>query len=218
MDVVASDRKLNCSPAYLRPGFAFGGSCLPKDLRALMHLSRRSDLKLPLLESVLESNERHLQRGIDLVLKTRKRRIGVLGLAFKSGTDDLRESPLVRLVESLIGKGLEVRVHDRNVSIARLVGANRRYIEKEIPHIAEILASDPDDLVRWADVLVIGNGGEEHLEAARRFARAGGARGNGRTPGERIVVDLVRPEWGEAEGAASKGRVSSAEGYRGLCW
>lgn len=212
MDVIASDRKLNASPAYLRPGYAFGGSCLPKDLRALLHLSRRADLSLPLLESVLESNERQLRRGIDLVLKTRQRKIGVLGLAFKSGTDDLRESPLVRLVEALLGKGLDVKVFDRNVSVARLVGANRRYIEKEIPHIAEILEPSPDALVKWADVLVIGNGGEEHLEAARRFARAAG----GGAKRERAIVDLVRADWGVAAG--EPGRLSGADGYRGLCW
>jgi len=214
MDAVASDRKLNLSPAYLRPGYAFGGSCLPKDLRALLHFSRRNDLDVPLLRSVLESNEIHLRRGIDLVLRTKLRKVGVLGLAFKPGTDDLRESPLVRLVEALLGKGLDVRVHDRNVSIARLVGANRRYIEKEVPHIAQILEADPDSLVRWADLLVVGSGTKEHLAAARRFEEM--SRSEQR---ERAIVDLVRAEW-KASGGGGRPRRTEGEKSlrRGLAW
>src|SRR3989475_12797070 len=132
MRIFLMDRKLNVSEAYLRPGFAFGGSCLPKDLRALTYAARRADLPVPLLAAILPSNEAQIRRAIDAILAERRRRIGVVGLSFKPGTDDLRESPMVTLVETLIGKGCDVRVLDRNVAIARLVGANRRYIEEEI--------------------------------------------------------------------------------------
>src|SRR2546428_804294 len=133
MRVFLMDRKLNVSDAYLRPGFAFGGSCLPKDLRALLHAARVADVALPVLSSILPSNEAQVRRGVEAVLATRRPRIGVVGLAFKAGTDDLRESPLVTLVETLIGKGCDVRILDRNVAMARLLGANRRDIQEEIP-------------------------------------------------------------------------------------
>ena len=175
-----TDRKLNISEAYLRPGFAFGGSCLPKDLRALMHAARRSDVDLPLLGAINPSNEHQIRRGVDAVLSTRRKRIGVVGLAFKSGTDDLRESPMVALVETLIGKGLSVRIFDPNVQLAALVGANRQYIEKEIPHISSLMCDDVDALVEHAEVLVIGSSGRE---AARALATA--------RP-EQIIVDLTR--------------------------
>ncbi len=161
MRIFRMDRKLNVSEAYLRPGFAFGGSCLPKDVRALLHAARAADVDGPLLASILPSNASQIRRGVEAVLETRRRRIGVVGLAFKQGTDDLRESPMVTLVETLIGKGLDVRILDRNVSIARLVGANRRYIEEEIPHIASLMCRGADELLRHAEVLVIGTAGEE---------------------------------------------------------
>jgi GDP-mannose 6-dehydrogenase len=166
MRVFLMDRKLNVSEAYLRPGFAFGGSCLPKDLRALLYAARAADLPLPLLSSVLPSNEGQLARAVNAVLETRKRRVGIVGLAFKPGTDDLRESPMVRLVEALIGKGCDVRIIDRNVSIARLAGANRRYIEEEIPHVASLMCESLDTVVAHADVLVLGNAGEDAAQAA----------------------------------------------------
>lgn len=174
------DRKLNVSEAYLRPGFAFGGSCLPKDLRALVHAGRGADVALPLLSEILPSNENQIRRAVEAILETRRRRIGVVGLAFKPGTDDLRESPLVALVEALIGKGCEVRVLDRGVSIARLSGANRRYIEDEIPHIASLMCDDVDALLAHAQVLVIGNAG---ADAARALAAA--------RP-HQVVIDLTR--------------------------
>ncbi len=174
------DRKLNVSEAYLRPGFAFGGSCLPKDLRALLHAARAADVSLPVLESILPSNEAQVRRGVDAVLATRRRRIGVVGLSFKTGTDDLRESPMVALVEVLIGKGCEVRILDRSVSIARLVGANRRYIEEEIPHIASLMCPNMDTLLEHSEVLVIGNAGDD---AAGAVAAA--------RP-EQVVIDLTR--------------------------
>jgi GDP-mannose 6-dehydrogenase len=180
MRIFMMDRKLNISPAYLRPGFAFGGSCLPKDVRALVYAGKSSDLSLPLLSSMLPSNEEQIRRWVEAVLATRKRRIGVVGLSFKPGTDDLRESPLVALIERLIGKGCDLQILDRNVSLARLVGANRRYIEEEIPHIASLMCDNVEALLQHSEVVVIGNASEEASEAAKRA-------------GERqIVIDLTR--------------------------
>ena len=174
------DRKLNVSDAYLRPGFAFGGSCLPKDLRALLYAARMADVSLPLLSGILPSNEAQIRRGVEAVLETRKRRVGIVGLSFKPGTDDLRESPMVALVEVLIGKGLDVRILDPNVAVARLVGANRRYIEEEIPHIASLMCDDVEMLLAHAEVLVIGNAGED---ASRVLAAVGS---------HHVVIDLTR--------------------------
>jgi GDP-mannose 6-dehydrogenase len=161
MRIFLMDRKLNVSEAYLRPGFAFGGSCLPKDLRALVHAGRQADLPLPLLSSILPSNEEQIRRAVETVLRTRRRRVGIVGLSFKPGTDDLRESPIVTLVETLVGKGCDVRILDRSVSIARLVGANRRFIREEIPHIASLMCGSASALLTHADVLVIARPGEE---------------------------------------------------------
>ncbi len=180
MRIFRLDRKLNISEAYLKPGFAFGGSCLPKDVRALLAAARGVDLPLPLLAGVLPSNDGQILRAINRVLETRKRRIGLVGLAFKTGTDDLRESPLVRLVEALIGKGCAVRILDPSVSVARLRGANRRYIEEEIPHIASLLCDTAEQLLEHSEVLVLGNAGED---ASRVLSR--------RRP-EQVVVDLTR--------------------------
>jgi GDP-mannose 6-dehydrogenase len=180
MRLFLMDRKLNISEAYLRPGFAFGGSCLPKDLRALVYGARAADVSLPLLSAILPSNEGQIRRAVEEVLETRKRRVGVVGLSFKPGTDDLRESPMVALVETLIGKGCDVRILDRNVSIARLVGANRRYIEEEIPHIASLMCENIAALLTHAEVLVVGYPCEE---AALAVAGASS---------DHIVVDLTR--------------------------
>jgi GDP-mannose 6-dehydrogenase len=179
-DLFLMDRKLNVSEAYLRPGFAFGGSCLPKDVRALVSAAITVDVPVPLLAAIMPSNEAQIRRGIDAVLATRKRRVGVVGLSFKSGTDDLRESPMVRLVEALIGKGCDVRIMDGNVSLARLNGANRRYIEDEIPHIASLLTDSVAGLVAHAEVLVIGNNGKE---AAAALSAVGS---------DATVIDLTR--------------------------
>ncbi|HVH32328.1 MAG TPA: UDP binding domain-containing protein, partial [bacterium] len=173
-------RKLNVSDAYLRPGLAFGGSCLPKDLRALLHAGRGADLSLPLLSSILPSNEAQIRRAVEDVLATQRRRVGVVSLAFKPDTDDLRESPMVTLVEALIGKGLAVRIYDPNVAVARLVGANRRYIEEGIPHIASLMCESVEAVLEHAEVLVIGSAS---AEAARAFAAA--------RP-DQAVVDLTR--------------------------
>jgi GDP-mannose 6-dehydrogenase len=180
MDIFKMDRTLNISEAYLRPGFAFGGSCLPKDLRALVYAARMADLGLPLLSSLLPANEAQVRRGVEQVLQTRKRRVGVVGLAFKSGTDDLRESPMVALAEALIGKGCELRILDRNVSVARLVGANRRFIEEEIPHVSALMCESVDALLAHAEVIVVG-GTDADAVAALRGARP-----------DQEIVDLTR--------------------------
>jgi GDP-mannose 6-dehydrogenase len=180
MRVFAQDQKLSISEAYLRPGFAFGGSCLPKDVRALLHAARGCDLLPPLLSAILPANEAQLRRGVEAVLAAGKRRVGVVGLAFKPGTDDLRESPMVALVEALIGKGCEVRILDRGVAVARLLGANRRYIEEQIPHIASLMCASVEALVAHAELLVIGSAdpeAERVLAAARPH---------------HVVVDLTR--------------------------
>ena len=163
--VFLMDKKLNVSEAYLRPGFAFGGSCLPKDVRAMLHAARAKDVPVPLLSTIIPSNDAQVRNAVEAVLATRKRRVGVAGLAFKPGTDDLRESPMVTLVEALIGKGCDVRILDRNVSIARLVGANKAYIEEEIPHIASLMCEDVETLLEHAEVVVIGNANEEGAQA-----------------------------------------------------
>ena len=195
MELFIADRKLNISPAYLRPGFAFGGSCLPKDLRALTHHARGLDVAAPVLEAVLPSNERHIDRAYELVRATGQRKVAVLGLSFKAGTDDLRESPLVELVERLIGKGYDVSVYDRNVSIANLHGTNRAYIEQEIPHIVSIMSDSLDDMLAGADVVVVGNNDPEYATALSRAAT---------TP---HVIDLVR-----VADSADGGR------YQGIAW
>ena len=180
MRIFCMDRKLNVSEAYLRPGFAFGGSCLPKDLRALLYAARSADLFPPLLSEILHSNEMQLRRGIEAVLATGRKRVGVAGLAFKDGTDDLRESPMVVLVESLIGKGLDVRILDRSVAVTPLMGANRRYIDEQIPHVGFLMCDGVKALLAHAEVLVVGNAGPEAAEA---MAAAGP---------QHTVVDLTR--------------------------
>jgi len=190
MRVFLMDRKLNVSEAYLRPGFAFGGSCLPKDLRALVHSGQAADLASVLLSAILPSNDAQLRRGVNLVLDTKRRRIGVVGLAFKHGTDDLRESPMVTLVETLVGKGCDVRILDQNVAVARLQGANKDYIEAEIPHVAALMCDDVEALLEHAEVIVIGSGGPAAATAAA------GARP------DQIVIDLTRRA---APGRRSKG-------------
>jgi GDP-mannose 6-dehydrogenase len=154
MDVFFQDKRLNISPAYLRPGFAFGGSCLPKDLRALTYLARKHDLNLPILNNILESNQMLVDRGVDWILSRSGKRIAFLGISFKSGTDDVRESSFVELVERLIGKGREVRIFDPNVKVAQLIGANRSYLMQVIPHIANLMVSDIIDAVSWAETIV----------------------------------------------------------------
>jgi GDP-mannose 6-dehydrogenase len=196
MEVLCADQKLNLSPAYLRPGFAFGGSCLPKDVRALRYQGRNLDLDLPVLNAILPSNQQQLERAFQLIAAAGARRVGVLGLAFKAGTDDLRESPMVEVVERLIGKGYDVRIFDRNVNLAKLVGANRSYILEQVPHISDLLLASLDEVVDHARTLVIGN----HDAAFRAVAAA--------PPAGRRIVDLVHVV----------DRRSDGNGYDGICW
>jgi GDP-mannose 6-dehydrogenase len=157
MDIVTQDRKLNISPVYLRPGFAFGGSCLPKDLRALTFAAREAAISVPVLDAVIPSNEVQIRRALEKVLATGRRRVALLGLAFKRGTDDLRESPLLELAKRFIGEGLELTIHDSAVSLARLVGTNRAFLEGTLPHINRLLRASVDEAVADAEVLVIGH-------------------------------------------------------------
>ena len=168
MDILCTDTKLNLSPVYLRPGFAFGGSCLPKDVRALRYQGRGLDLDLPLLNAILPSNAQQLDRAFQLVTDAGARQVGVLGLAFKAGTDDLRESPMVEVVERLIGKGYEVRIYDANVNLAKLVGANKSYILDQIPHISDLMVSSIDEVLDHARTLVIGNNDPAFRAVAER--------------------------------------------------
>jgi GDP-mannose 6-dehydrogenase len=180
MDIFTSDTKLNISAAYLRPGFAFGGSCLPKDVRALVHTARRNDLELPLLANVLISNEAHLRRAVDQVIALGRRRIGVFGLSFKQGTDDLRESPMVELAERLIGKGYDVRIFDSSVTLSRLIGANRTYIEEHLPHIGHLLTGDVEDVLEHGEVFIVGSKEPVVVAAVDQIADT------------HAVIDLVR--------------------------
>ncbi len=169
-EIFTADKKLNVSKAYLDPGFAFGGSCLPKDIRALTYRAKQLDLDLPLLRAVLPSNKAHLDRAVEAVLETKSKKIGVLGLSFKSGTDDLRESPSVQLIKRLLGEGCDVQVWDKDVSIGRLTGSNRQYIQEEIPRIGARLSTQLEDVIGQADVVVIGTDtlDKETLRAAIR--------------------------------------------------
>jgi GDP-mannose 6-dehydrogenase len=162
MEIFASDRKLNASPAYLRPGFAFGGSCLPKDLRALTSAAREANVRIPVLDAVLSSNELEVLRGLEAVMATGKRRVALLGLAFKSGTDDLRESPLLELAERLLGKGFELRIHDPAVQLAKLHGSNRAFLEERLPHISRLLCERLEAALADAEVVVIGHGAADY--------------------------------------------------------
>ncbi|GAQ50556.1 GDP-mannose 6-dehydrogenase [Streptomyces acidiscabies] len=197
MDVFLADRKLNISPAYLRPGFAFGGSCLPKDLRSLVHAAQRADVSVPILSHVLPSNSDHLQRAVELVERTGKRRAGIFGLSFKPGTDDLRESPLVELAERLFGKGYDLKIYDANVSLSRLLGANREYIETRLPHLAQLLADSVEEVLDHAEVCLVGTRDPEVLAALP----------HGGTP---VIVDLVHLPDADARRAEP--------GYVGLAW
>ena len=161
MEVIIQDSKLNVSAAYMRPGFAFGGSCLPKDVRSLIHIAQSNNVPVPLLSSMLESNDQHITRSLQLIMDTGKRNISLLGLAFKSGTDDLRESPAVELAERLLGKGFNLKIYDPAVNEAKLMGANKLYIEAKLPHLTRLLSDDPDEIVEHGEVLVVTHAGGE---------------------------------------------------------
>lgn len=197
MDIFCQDDKLNISPAYLKPGFAFGGSCLPKDLRALLYHAHHLDLASPVLESVMSSNQRQVDQAYQMIQRTKLKRIGVLGFSFKEGTDDLRESPIVELVERLIGKGYQVTVYDKNVSLANLQGANRAYIEQEIPHIASLMCDSVEEVMDASEVVVIGNKAPEFRRVLEQVE-----------PGQ-VIVDLVRI-------TEDANRLNGQ--YQGICW
>jgi GDP-mannose 6-dehydrogenase len=179
MEVFCSDTKLNISAKYLRPGFAFGGSCLPKDVRAITYQSRRLDLELPVFNAILRSNEIHVERALTLILQQGARQLGFLGISFKAGTDDLRGSPVVELIERLLGKGYDIRIYDRNVSVARLVGTNRDYVLNHIPHLSEILEESIETVLDHAKIIIIGNQDPEFARIPERMRP------------NQIVVDLV---------------------------
>ena len=197
MDIFCQDDKLNLSPYYLKPGFAFGGSCLPKDVRALQYRAKEVDLEMPLLNSVLGSNRLQVQHAIDRIVDTGRKRIGLLGFSFKAGTDDLRESPMVILAEALLGKGYQLCIYDRNVSLARLVGANKQYINEQIPHLSQHLCESIDEVIDQSDVIVVGNGSPEFSAAVERCRP------------DQIVIDLVRIPLDFSQVSAQ---------YDGICW
>lgn len=196
MEVFCRDLKLNLSPSYLKPGFAFGGSCLPKDLRALLHQARTVDLSLPILAAVLPSNDLQLARGVRAVIEAGKRRVGLLGLSFKAGTDDLRESPLVELAERLLGKGYDLRIYDAHVNLTAIRGANRDYLLNRIPHIARLLVPCIDSVLAHAETIVIGNASTEFAGVPGRLSEA------------QALIDLVR--------ICDRHDVAGA--YEGICW
>ena len=196
MAMFCQDTQLNISPAYLRPGFAFGGSCLPKDLQALLALARNRGVELPFLGNVLVSNAGHIERAFQMIASEGRKKVALFGLAFKHGTDDLRASPLVTLAERLLGRGFELRIHDPFVETSRLMGKNREFIDREIPHLERLMTRDAADATAWAEVIVIGHVGKE--AAAAIAAQAGGRR----------IVDLQ----GVRELQAAGGR------YEGICW
>jgi GDP-mannose 6-dehydrogenase len=196
MEIFMMDTKLNISPAYLLPGFAFGGSCLPKDLRALAYSAKLHDLELPILNSILPSNELQVARGLKLIMDKGKKRIGILGFSFKPGTDDLRESPMIEIIERLTGKGYDVRIYDRNVQMASLVGANRDFILNRIPHISRLMVDNLDSVLQHAETIVIGHK-EKEFENVPHLLREG-----------QSLVDFVRiSKNGDYNGA-----------YDGICW
>ena len=196
--IFTSDTKLNISSAYLFPGFAFGGSCLPKDLRAITYKAKELDLELPLLESLMPSNAEHIDRAVEMVMSTRKKKIAQLGLSFKAGTDDLRESPQVQLIKRLMGEGLEIKVWDEDVSLGRLAGANREYIEQVIPHIGSVLSADLEGVLSTAEVVILGNKSASK-ERLAKYLRP-----------EQIVIDLIHLD--------ETRRPVGARKYEGICW
>lgn len=197
MGLICKDTHLNISPAYLKPGFAFGGSCLPKDLRATVHMAKMRDVEIPMLAGVLESNKIHTDHAIKMVLESGKRKIGMIGLSFKSGTDDLRESPMVTITEQFIGKGLELSIYDPEVNLSRLLGANKQYINESIPHIGELMVDNCEKMIKSSEVLIVGLSDNSLIELIHKTIRP-----------EQIVLDLVNIPDSE----------KLACDYQGICW
>ncbi len=198
MKIFCQDKKLNISPIYLKPGFAFGGSCLPKDLRALLHKAKEADLQLPILESILKSNSHQIEVAYRLIARTQKKRIGLLGLSFKPDTDDLRESPMVELAEKLIGKGYDLRIYDREVSLAKIFGSNKKYIEKVIPHISSLMEESLNEVIKRSEVIVVTKITEE---IEKLLAKSNG---------NKVIIDLAKLS------LAPKKRKNGE--YEGICW
>jgi GDP-mannose 6-dehydrogenase len=196
MKIFIQDKKLNISPAYLLPGFAFGGSCLPKDLRALSYQAKMHDLELPIMTSILPSNEMQVDRGLQLIIDKGHKKVGILGFSFKAGTDDLRESPVIEVIERLLGKGYDLRIYDKNVNIASLVGANRDFILNRIPHISKLMMNDIDAVLSHAQTVVIGNNDPDFKTVPERLHEG------------QVLVDFVRITSRRSE----KGK------YDGICW
>jgi GDP-mannose 6-dehydrogenase len=196
MDLFCQDTKLNISKCYLKPGFAFGGSCLPKDLRAFTYKARGLDLNLPILNSILPSNALQIERGLQMIIEKGNKKVGILGFSFKTGTDDLRESPMVEVIEKLLGKGYEIYIYDRNVKLASLVGANRDYLLNHISHISSLMVDSIDDVLSHADTLVIGTNDIEFHEILNRVKDG------------QVVVDLAR----------ITENLPNTERYDGICW
>jgi GDP-mannose 6-dehydrogenase len=197
MSLVCRDTSLNISPAYLRPGFAYGGSCLPKDLRAMLYLAKMNDVDLPVMQGVRQTNEIHIRHAANMVMNAGSRKVGMIGLSFKPGTDDLRESPLVALAETLIGKGYDLRIHDPAVNVARLIGSNKRFIDETIPHIELLLTDDLARVFEHAEVLVVG---QSHPQLPQMLSAHAGSKP--------VVIDfigLAREQLGELD-------------YHGVCW
>jgi GDP-mannose 6-dehydrogenase len=197
MKLMTRDTKLNLSPVYLSPGFAFGGSCLPKDVRAIVSRSRAHGLELPVLQNIMRSNDVHVEEAIHQIEKLRHRRLGFLGLSFKAGTDDLRESPILRVIGTLVGKGYSVLLHDPNIDMQRVLGANRRFVEDEVPYLPERLRADLDEVLRESEVVVIGNRAPQYRNLGARLREG------------QVLVDLVA--------AVERGSVARGE-YHGLAW
>jgi GDP-mannose 6-dehydrogenase len=197
MDIFCRDEKLNLSSYYMKPGFAFGGSCLPKDVRALQYRAKEVDLDMPVIKAILGSNQLQIQHALEQVMESGKKRVGLLGFSFKAGTDDLRESPIVILAEALLGKGYDLRIYDRNVSIARLVGANKEYINTQIPHLSSLLCETIDEVLEHSEVIVVGNAAPEFADALKR------------TRADQTIVDLVRVKTAREDIPAD---------YQGICW
>lgn len=196
MDIVSRDKKLNLSSYYMKPGYAFGGSCLPKDVRGLNYRAKLLDVKTPLLNSLLSSNENQIKRGLQLVYNTGKRKIGVLGFAFKAGTDDLRESPMITLIETLIGKGYDLALFDANVLISKLMGKNKDFIIGRIPHISRLLKAGAEQVIEESEVIILGNKSEEFKELLPSI------------PKNKTIIDLVRID---------KDKITQ-DNYVGICW
>jgi len=197
MRIFAMDTKLNLSSYYLKPGFAFGGSCLPKDVRAINHFAVRNDIITPVLSNLINSNELQVKTAFDLVQYSGSKKIGILGFSFKAGTDDLRESPVIELIEKLLGKGYHLKIYDKNVNLAKLMGANKAFIEKQIPHINKLICDSDKEVIEGSEVIIIGNNSNEFVEIIKNLDKS------------KMIIDLVR---------IIENKNDFPENYTGICW